>query len=35
MAQNKFICPKPAPVGSGTFSDDLVGFQVVAGGGLI
>jgi len=34
MAQNKFICPKPAPVGSGTFSDDLVGFQVVNGGGL-
>jgi len=34
MAINKFICPTPAPVGSGTFSDDLVGFQIVNGGGL-
>jgi hypothetical protein len=34
MAVTKYICPSPAPVGSGTFSDDLVGFQVVNGGGL-
>ena len=34
MATTKYICPKPAAVGSGTFSDDLVGFQLVTGGGL-
>jgi hypothetical protein len=34
MATTKYICPNPAPVGSGTFSDDLVGFQLVSGGGL-
>jgi hypothetical protein len=34
MAVTKYICPSPAPVGSGTFSDNLVGFQIVNGGGL-
>ena len=34
MAKTKFICPPPAAVGSSTFSDDLVGLQLVAGGGL-
>ena len=34
MAKTKFICPTPPPVGSGTFSDDLVGLQLVSGGGL-
>ena len=34
MAKTKFICPTPPPVGSGTFSDDLVGVQLVSGGGL-
>jgi hypothetical protein len=34
MAKTKFLCPPPAAVGSGTFSDDLVGFQLVTGGGL-
>jgi len=34
MAKTKFICPSPPPVGSGTFSDDLVGVQLVSGGGL-
>jgi hypothetical protein len=34
MAKTKFICPSPPPVGSGTFSDDLVGLQLVSGGGL-
>jgi hypothetical protein len=30
----KFTCPPQPPTGSGTFSDNLVGFQLVAGGGL-
>ena len=34
MAQKKFICPPLPATGAGTFSDDLVGFQVVQGGGL-
>ena len=32
MAKN--TCPPQSATGSGTFSDDLVGFQLVAGGGL-
>ena len=31
---NKFTCPPQPPTGSGTFSDNLVGVQLVAGGGL-
>ncbi len=34
MAVNKFVCPPIAATGSGSFSDDLVGFQLVQGGGL-
>ena len=34
MAKTKFLCPPPAPIGSSTFSDNLVGFQIVDGGGL-
>ncbi len=34
MAIKKFICPPTPASGSGTFSDDLVGFQLVQGGGL-
>lgn len=34
MTQKKFICPPLPATGSGTFSDDLVGFQLVQGGGL-
>ena len=34
MAVKKFICPPTPASGSGTFSDDLVGFQLVQGGGL-
>jgi hypothetical protein len=34
MAKTKFLCPPPAASGSGTFSDDLVGLQLVTGGGL-
>ena len=30
----KFTCPPQPPTGEGTFSDNLVGFQLVAGGGL-
>ena len=30
----KYTCPPQSATGSGTFSDDLVGFQLVAGGGL-
>ena len=30
----KFICPPTPASGIGTFSDDLVGFQLVQGGGL-
>jgi hypothetical protein len=32
--QKKFICPPTPASGIGTFSDDLVGFQLVQGGGL-
>jgi hypothetical protein len=34
MAKTKFLCPPPAATGSATFSDNLVGYQVVDGGGL-
>jgi len=34
MASNKFFYPPAPPKGSGTFSNDLVGFQLVNGGGL-
>lgn len=34
MAVKKFICPPTPASGSGTFSDNLVGFQLVQGGGL-
>jgi len=34
MANNKFTCPPQPATGAGTFSDNLVGFQLVAGGGL-
>lgn len=34
MDNKKFICPPTPATGSGTFSDNLVGFQLVAGGGL-
>ncbi len=34
MAKTKFLCPPIAATGSATFSDNLVGFQVVDGGGL-
>ena len=34
MANNKFTCPPQTASGAGTFSDNLVGFQLVAGGGL-
>lgn len=34
MATKKYFYPPAPPVGSETFSDDLVGFQTVAGGGL-
>jgi hypothetical protein len=34
MAVKKFICPPIPSTGAGTFSDDLVGFQLVQGGGL-
>jgi hypothetical protein len=34
MDKTKFLCPPPAASGSGTFSDDLVGLQLVTGGGL-
>jgi hypothetical protein len=34
MAVKKFACPPIAATGSGSFSDDLVGFQLVQGGGL-
>jgi hypothetical protein len=34
MAKTKFICPPPAAVGTSTFSDNLVGLQLVGGGGL-
>jgi hypothetical protein len=34
MAIKKYICPPTPAAGSGSFSDDLVGFQLVQGGGL-
>ena len=34
MARQKFFYPPVPPVGSQTFSDDLVGLQLVQGGGL-
>jgi hypothetical protein len=34
MALKKYTCPPQTATGSGTFSDDLVGFQLVTGGGL-
>ena len=34
MAIKKYSCPPQPPSGVGTFSDDLVGFQIVKGGGL-
>ena len=34
MANKKYTYPKQTPTGSGTFSDNLVGFQLVQGGGL-
>jgi len=34
MASNKYKYPPAPPNGSGTFSDNIVGFQVVDGGGL-
>lgn len=34
MATQKFIYPQVPASGAGTFSDDLVGFQLVQGGGL-
>ena len=34
MAVVKYKCPPQGDIGSATFSDDIVGFQLVAGGGL-
>ena len=34
MATKKYTCPPQSATGAGTFSDDLVGLQLVAGGGL-
>ena len=34
MAIKKYICPPTPASGAGSFSDDLVGFQLVQGGGL-
>jgi hypothetical protein len=34
MAIKKYTCPPQTPSGAGTFSDNLVGFQLVQGGGL-
>ena len=34
MAKKKYFYPPAPPVGSETFSDDLVGLQLVKGGGL-
>jgi len=34
MATEKFTCPPQTASGAGTFSDNLVGFQLVDGGGL-
>jgi len=34
MAVKKYTCPPQSATGAGTFSDNLVGLQLVAGGGL-
>ena len=34
MATKKYTCPPQSATGAGTFSDNLVGLQLVAGGGL-
>ena len=34
MATTKYTCPPQTASGQGTFSDNLVGFQIVEGGGL-
>ena len=34
MAIKKYTCPPTPATGAGTFSDDLVGFLLVQGGGL-
>ena len=34
MAEQKYTCPPQPATGAGTFSDNLVGFQLVTGGGL-
>jgi hypothetical protein len=34
MAVNKYKCPPQTASGQGTFSDNIVGFQLVGGGGL-
>jgi hypothetical protein len=34
MATKKYTCPPQPVTGAGTFSDNLVGLQLVAGGGL-
>ena len=34
MAVTKYTCPPQSASGAGTFSDNLVGFQLVTGGGL-
>jgi hypothetical protein len=34
MSTQKFTCPPTPATGAGTFSDNLVGFQLVNGGGL-
>ena len=34
MAVKKYTCPPQSATGAGTFSDDLVGFQLVGGGGF-
>jgi hypothetical protein len=34
MSRNRFTCPPQKPSGQGTFSDNIVGLQLVTGGGL-
>ena len=34
MAIKKYTCPPQSATGAGTFSDNLVGFQLVDGGGF-
>lgn len=34
MSRNRFTCPPQNPSGQGTFSDNIVGLQLVTGGGL-